>query len=531
VAAVLNATPVTISGAPGSVTFFAASGCAGASTTSITIGANLSSASFYASPVAAQTYTLTISSPPLTPASQQLMSQNSPTSLVFISTPPNPVRGGTCLAATVEARRGPTATPVVTTTALGLSSLPGGGARFYSDAACTLTTATASIGAGSSTAGFFVKPLTGGTNVISASAPFGTATQNLVTTPIVRRGQCSFAARVGLPDGGSTSELSANCAVSPPVTDLTGTVVFSQSTAVVSGTELGVAEVRCRLSSPGNLQCIRGEDLDPAQVHFQVAEVPQGMLVQRPTSFACPATITLTPVTTARSFVLKTVTGQTTNFDDEDAAIAALLDPVTVSLTPTTCGGSDVQVADWSGLTVTRGMVDGGMPTGVASLTVSGLPAASTNRALLLQPGTTLNGARPVCSTMVRGAMPTPSSIVLTRSVGDGGCPVTPLESVLYERIDFGNRGVAREYTATFAPGTTSRALAITPVDTTRTLVFASSQIAGGQGAGETDHDGVSLFTEAAFQLVLTNSSTVTATRQASTSTALVTFYVAELVP
>ena len=105
------------------------------------------------------------------------------------------------------------------------------------------------------------------------------------------------------------------------------------------------------------------------------------------------------------------------------------------------------------------------------------------------------------------------------------------MESVHYERIDFGSRGVVREYTTIFPPGTTSIPVTITPVDTTRTIVFASSQIAAGQGAGETDHDGVSLFTEAAFQLVLTGGSTVTVTRAQSSSTAIVTFYVAELVP
>jgi hypothetical protein len=108
---------------------------------------------------------------------------------------------------------------------------------------------------------------------------------------------------------------------------------------------------------------------------------------------------------------------------------------------------------------------------------------------------------------------------------------VTPLESVLYERIDLGNRGVVREYSATFPAGTTSRAVAITPVDTSRTVVFASSQIGAGQGAGETDHDGTALFSEGVFQLVLTNATTVTATRAASTSNATVTFYVAELLP
>jgi hypothetical protein len=55
--------------------------------------------------------------------------------------------------------------------------------------------------------------------------------------------------------------------------------------------------------------------------------------------------------------------------------------------------------------------------------------------------------------------------------------------------------------------------------------------MAGGQGAGETDHSGTSRFTEAAFQLVLTDATTVTVTRGDSASAAIVTFYVAELLP
>jgi hypothetical protein len=132
---------------------------------------------------------------------------------------------------------------------------------------------------------------------------------------------------------------------------------------------------------------------------------------------------------------------------------------------------------------------------------------------------------------MIRGAMPSSSSIAFTRSAGDGGCLVQAMENLSYERVDFGTKGLVREYTATFAPGTASRSVTITPVDTTRTLVFASSQIAAGQGAGETDHDGIALFNEGAFQLVITNATTVTVTRVESTSTAIVTFYVAELVP
>ena len=76
-------------------------------------------------------------------------------------------------------------------------------------------------------------------------------------------------------------------------------------------------------------------------MHFQVAEVPQGLLVQRASAFNCPATITLTTaVTPSRSFVLKAIASSTTTFDDEDVAIATLTSTTTVALAPTTCAAS-----------------------------------------------------------------------------------------------------------------------------------------------------------------------------------------------
>ena len=127
--------------------------------------------------------------------------------------------------------------------------------------------------------------------------------------------------------------------------------------------------------------------------------------------------------------------------------------------------------------------------------------------------------------------MPSPTSLSFSRAAGDAGCPLTALELVHYERIDFGNKASVREYTATFARGVTSRTVTITPIDTTRTVVFSASQITGGQGAGESDFASPGGISEGLFQLVLTNPNTVTATRAESTSAASVTFYVAQLNP
>jgi hypothetical protein len=309
-------------------------------------------------------------------------------------------------------------------------------------------------------------------------------------------------------------------------------MLITQGTAQVTGAELGVAEVRCRLASTTTITCVRRQDLDPASVHYQIAEVPSGMLVQRSTAFNCPASITLaTPVNLARSFVLKTSANNSMAFDDEDAVIATLTSPTTVTLNPTACEGHDVQVVDWAGITVTRGTMDAGIPMGAASSSISGLSAASNNRAVIIQPGISSTSTRPVCASMIRATSPSPSSIALTRAAGSTTCSNNAPEALGWERIDFGNKATVREYTANFMAGDTSATVTISPIDTSRTMVFSGSQMAGGQGAGETDHDGTSRFTEAAFQLVLTDATTVTVTRAENTSAAIVTFYVAELLP
>ena len=530
---VSSTTTVTLTANPTSLSFFTSSSCSTTAVTSVTIAANASSVTFYASGSPARAYTLTAAAPALTSANQPLVVANPPNALAFTTTAPDPVRGGTCLPATLEARRGGTPSPVVSTTTVGLTVAPTGSTRFFSDATCSTSTTSATLLAGATTTSFFVKPLTAGANVISAATAFGSAMQTINTTAIVRRGQCTFPPGTALADGGSTGTLSINCPVSPAVSDLSASFSMVQTTAsITSTTEIGAAEVRCRLASVNTLTCTRRQGLEAADVQFQVAEVPQGMLVQRTTSTSCPAAITLaTAVTPSRSFVLKETSSLTGTFDDEDMAVAQLTSSTTVSLSPTSCTGFDLQVVDWAGLTVVRGTLDGGLPLGAASVTVPGLPAASGDRALMLQPGTTFNGARSICSSLVRGAMPSASSVVFTRAVASTTCTLTPMENVHYERIDFGSRAVVREYTFLFGAGDASVPVTITPVDVSRTLVFSSNQAAGGQGMGESAHEGSAHFTEGLFSFVLTAANSVTVARGDSADPAQVTFYVAELVP
>ncbi|MFZ5444267.1 MAG: hypothetical protein ACOZQL_29995, partial [Myxococcota bacterium] len=473
--------------------------------------------------------TITASASGLTPASQQLVVRDPPTSLVFLSTPPASIRGGSCLAATVEARRGSVPTPVAADT--GISLTASADARFFTDSTCSTSAVNAVVlNGGAANVTFFMKPLTGTSLTVSATAPFGSAMQTLNVLPITRRGTCDFQTRTPLADGGVTNDLSRTCSFSPPVSDLNASFLVSQTTAALVGTELGSAEVRCRLASTSTVSCFRRQDESPASIYFQVSEVPSGMLVQRTSSFSCPATVTLTtPVTPSKSFVLKSAASSSNTFDDDDTPVVELVSGTQLALSNTACSGLDVQVVQWDGVTVARSSVDGGLPDAGLSFTV-GAPPAGLNRMALVQPGV-ISTDRPVCGLMLRGSTSSPAAIALTRGAGDAGCPLQPVEFVLSERIDFGSKASVREYSATFAPGVATRDVSIAPVDVTRTVVLASTQMAGGQGTGETDTASNARFTESAFHLVLTNSTTVSARRAETTSTAAVTFYVLELVP
>jgi hypothetical protein len=291
--------------------------------------------------------------------------------------------------------------------------------------------------------------------------------------------------------------------------------------------------VRCRITTTAQVQCVRRQDQDPAQVLIQLAEVPLGVFVQRATnSTGCTVAPLATPVDLGKSFILKAVAQPQVNFDDEESQRIALTSPTTVSVTTALCGGLDVQVVQWDGVSVLRGDLPGvGLSAGQSSITVSGLTASSPRTLVLSQSGTTANTNRPVCNTLLRAAVASPTSLGFSRANGDAGCGLTNLELVHYERLDFNNEANVSAYSVTFAPGEREKSVSISPVDTTRSLVMTSSQSAGGQGAGETDYPGSDKHGEGVARFNLESATQVRVTRPESSASARFTFYVVELTP
>ncbi len=463
-----------------------------------------------------------------------------PTSLAFVTTTvPSPLLAGTCLLSTVQARRGAVATPVIGATTVGLSDFPVGTTRHYSDAACTTPITVTTIPNGQTNVDFYVKPLSAGATTQIATAAFGTAQRPLTALGAVRRGNCNFAAPIDLPDGGQTLDLYTNCTISP-AHQVTGHTAFFFQTTGFAG-DGSTMLIRCRLLNLTTIACDRVGGQASVNVHWQSVELPTALHVER-LAGSCqnpPFTLTLPgAVNPSSTFLLKSFAAPSGVIDDDDLITMQLGSSTAVNVelgeASTMCGGAvyDVQAVELAGVTVTRGNFDAGIAIGANTSTLTGLPAVSMNTAMLSQQRVPNLSPALICAVMVRSEMPTPSSITFSRSAGaDAGCIASPVDSVNFERIDFGSRGAVQTKTVTMPIGTSSLAVPISAVDTSRTIVFASSQAASGQGNGETNYSSPSYLGESVARFELTSSTNVNVIRARTGGFSVFTFYVVELDP
>ncbi len=530
--AVPQSTPVTLASSPGGVSFYENPTCTGMAATSVNINTGSDNVDFYMRAASANVYAVEASSPGFTSAAQDLEVGVSP-QIITLAGVPGSVRGGECTAGVVELRRAGVLDAAVMPVNVALSAVNAGQVRFYSSSSCSSTTSNVTINTGASSTQFWMKPLTGGAQTIIATAPFDGDQLSFSTTPIVRRSSCFFAGATAAADGGVTAGTTQrSCTISPPVSDMNATLVLSQFTAsLAAGTPPNAASARCRLTAVNAVTCTRSSEAVNGNAVIQVAEVPQNLRVQRVGSSACPGSQPTAPLDGGPvPFVLRTVNSSTATITGNHLAVARFVDP-DVTVTPAMCGGYEHQVAEWNGVTVTTGELDGGFTSGQAEATVTGLPAVSPDTVLLVQASPTNSASIAACEALVRGDLASPTSVTLTRGAVDAGCPLSPLPQVTWQRIDFGARADVDTYRLNFAPNQTTQTLTIAPVDSTRALVLASNQSFGGQGAGETAELSSTRVSTGTFSFTLTSNTSVTVTRPNSGSAASVTVYVVELTP
>lgn len=525
------------------ITLHSASTCTSTPSTTVNLSAGSSLTTIYARSTTPVNAMLTASAPGLTSAVQALTFVDGPDTLVFTNSPPSPLRAGSCFALSYQARRAGAAVAVPSNTPVNFASTPTGSVRYYADAACNSPTTVQTLTAGTTTDTVFVRVLTGSAPVtIQAQGALLTpASVTATALPMVRRGTCAFSdpswtlidggVDAGLIDGGPVPDLFAFCGLSPQPISRDATMMIFQSTTAGAYQD-GLA--RCRLPAGGDLTCSRRSGGASANVWWQIVEIPTGLRVVHTGNSGCPAALTLpTAVDPAKTFLLRSISNTSSSYDDEDAPVVTLTGPTSVTLSTPGCEGIELQAVEWTGVSVTRGSLDGGMDAGVALATVMLVPGAPPQRsALLTQTGTDINGVMRTCSMMARGSMPGPSEVRFSRGLGDAGCATEVADFVAHERLDFGSLATVQERTLTFLPGQTTQSPMITSVDTTRTFVFASGQSAMGQGMGETNMPVTSVPGEAAFSLELPatpTATTLTVRRALAASTAVVTVYIVQV--
>ena len=527
---VQSETTLTLSSLDGGVRFSESPSCA-SMTGSVTINTGADNADFYMSAAGAGVHTVRVSSPGYVSAQQDLEVGVSP-QIITLANIPGQVRGGACTRGTVELRRGGTLVLADAAIPVSLASMNASQVQFFANSSCDTTTTSVTIAMGTSARDFWFKPLTANPQTISATASFDADQASFTSLNIVRRTGCYFAAASALPDGGTQGgTYSRTCTLPNPVIDTNSSFLVSQFVPNSAVPAASALSVRCRLTSTTQATCTRNGDGASGNAYVQVAEIPQNLKVQRAASGQCPAAVTLQPLDGGIApFLIRQVSSGTPVMNGNHTAVARWVSP-DVTTTPSVCGGYEHQLVEWRGVEVTTGALDGGLLAGQAEATVTGLPAVSNDAVLLVQAGLSNANEMAACSLLVRGDMPSPTSVKVSRGAGDAGCPLGAVPQVTWQRLDFDTRADVDTYRVTFAPQETAKTITIAPVDTSRTMMMTSSQSFAGQGAGETDEGSSIRGSAGIVSFSLTSSTTLQVTRGSSGSTSQFVIYVVELTP
>lgn len=505
----------------GSFTFFRDSSCT-TSTSTVTMAAGTSSATFYFRGTTARTVRITVSTTALGFTNQfQTVVAGAPSALAFASAVQT-IQAGVCSSrADLEFRDayGNTSTATAQTSAA-LLAQAATGIAFFTDSVCATATSTAVFSAGATRASFYFKSKTGSTSTLSATVTgLPSATQTVTILPVVRTGTCT------LPTGAGE----VTCPISPPQVDMAKTLMLFQASSNDNNPD--TASVACALTAEDGITCAR-DDFDDGNepsvvIQWQTAELASGLNVQH-LQIGCggaPATVLpIAPVSSLQNtFLLVSSEQDGSTQGDDDFYAASITSPDHVDLDfSMNCQPSwyaSVQVVEYQGTTVTRGTT--GSMSGT-QLVVSNLPAVDTSSTALLFTFRASNTSTSVmCDRILRGELTSPTSITFSRGDGATGCTDAAIDAISWERIQFNGRGQAQNFQVAMNASTATANVTLpSSVDTTRTLVFASGQVQSGQGSGETSYAADDKIGAALGWHTLTSPTNLRVTRGAALGTA-----------
>jgi len=396
------------------------------------------------------------------------------------------------------------------------------GVTFFSDGACAGTTTSVVLGAGQPETQFWFRPrAVGQVTLRAAAAALGNVTQTEQIVPNVRTGSCTM--DVGI--------ASVTCPIpTPGVFDLSKAFVVVQ--AISNDDNPYGVNVRCRLADAATIACSRQGATGWVDVEWQLAELPSGLFVQRVDNTVCTGNVITLPqaVDMAQTFLLFTAEGPGNIVDNNDYRTVRLVSPTGVEvLNATDCGNAilDVQVVQWQGAFVDRGVLDAGF---VPSASVTTGTAVDLTRTFLLHSARFAASGSQLCGFQIRGQLTTANTIDFTRGDGDAvNCPTPDITAISWERVQLPSGATSQEKVISMADGESTATATITAVDPARSFAFASSNFNAGQGFGETTYNADDQPGAVGAKLSLATGSRLQADRAVDGGSSKWTSYVVEL--
>lgn len=483
-APVQTATLLTLSSNPThGITFYRDAACQ-TPTTSVTVEAGSSRAAFHVRGTVAQTVNLGVVSQGFSNANQGLTFRAAaPTNLVFV-TPAQTLPAGGCSARVeIEARDAyGNAASFLSARPVSLRAPNSAGVAFFADPACQTSLNEPVFAQGVSRLAFYFKARTGG--VFTLTTLVGeqlSAFQRETVLPMVRTGSCSF----------SSSSTQEQCRISPAQLDLSKTMLFFQTNSYNNNPY--TSNVRCALTARDTITCSRTDDGTDLDILWQTVERPSGLQVQH-LPVLCKGAVTpvsLSPVSSPEhTFLLVSSEQGGTTLGDDDFFTARLLSASQAEVAfSTACNSAwkaSLQAVESPDIHVTRGVTD--RMTGT-QLTVSGLaPVDLSSTALLFTHRVSNTDAAILCDRVLRGELTSPTSITFSRGAGNPACTTASVDAISWERIEFGASARTQHIPVTLSASVESNDFELTPVDPTRSLIFASGQGPSGQAWGESSY-------------------------------------------
>jgi hypothetical protein len=528
---VLSNLSVTLSAS--TATFYADPGCGSSIGTTLTVLANQNTASFYFRDTVSGSRTINIAAIGYTGSGQaETVNPGSPNKLAFTTTAQTLLASACSSAVTVQTRDtfdNPTTAGATVTFTLGATATDAS-TTFYSEASCSTTATQVVIPNGQHSGTLYFKSRTGnGTATITVASSGLTGTnQSQTVRASTRTGTCNILA------GNATSN--TGCTISPALFVANRTILFFQATAGAGNAE--DTNVRCYLNSTSLITCDRAGTSNNIAIRWYTMEFPDvasspRVRHQQASCLGALTNVTLTdPVTSVGdSFVLFSATRAGSNgqyaFSSHAVELTTTSNVRVEYNSPGNCGTDQyaIQVVEYPGANVAVGKLFG---QNSFQTSPSLNPTVDLTRTFVVL--SSRSGDDPICSRAIRASLLTNNTVSLNRAITGTCTNAAAIDEIVYQRVELPVGNLVQQMPMTMTAGTPSSSVSITtPVDITRSVMFASGMFTGGTAQGETASPTENVGESLGRFSFTTNNATVN--RDSSLSAATFTGYVVQFQP